>query len=151
MQMTYSSCMQFYEKVDMIRYEAFAIVAETKGVPRQRQRKWCHGNFPVPVIRLRYRCKGEVCGCVQTMVGHSRKPGVPWVDDGDKAKEGQRAPTIIAWSKHEHLIHHTCIRSRAVVSGLYLRSVRYRRGSSLMRCRGSRCSVMVVEIVVLVS
>ena len=51
--------------------------------------------------------------------------GFPWVDDGDKAKEGQRAPTIRARSKHEHLIHHTCIRSRAVVLGLYmhLRSV----------------------------
>ena len=44
--------------------------------------------------------------------------GFPHV--GDKAKEGQRALTIRAWSKHEHLIHHTCIRSWAVVSGLYL-------------------------------
>ena len=33
--------------------------------------------------------------------------GFPWVDDGDKEKEGQRAPTIRARSKHEHLIHHT--------------------------------------------
>ena len=46
--------------------------------------------------------------------------GFPRVDDGDKAKEGQHAPTIRARSKHKHLIHHTCIHSRAVVSGLYL-------------------------------
>ena len=49
--------------------------------------------------------------------------GFPRVDDGDKAKEGQHAPTIQARSKHEHLIHHTCISPWAVVSGLYLRSV----------------------------
>ena len=36
MRMTYASFKQFYENVDMIRYEAFVIVAETKGVPRQR-------------------------------------------------------------------------------------------------------------------
>ena len=42
----------------------------------------------------------------------------PRVDDADKAKEGQRALTIRAWSKHEHLIHHTCISSRAVVSAV---------------------------------
>ena len=85
--------------------------------------KRCHGNVPVPVTRLRYWCKGEVCGCVQKMVGRSQIPGIPRVDDGDKAKEGQHAPTIWARSKHEHLIHHTCISSRAVVSRLYLRSV----------------------------
>ena len=84
MRMTCASFMQFYENVDMIRYEAFVIVAETKGVPRQRQRKWCHGNIPVPVTRLRYQCKGEVCGCVQKMVGRSRIPGVPLVKDGVK-------------------------------------------------------------------
>ena len=39
MRMTCASFMQFYENVDMIRYEAFVIVAETKGVPRQRIRK----------------------------------------------------------------------------------------------------------------
>ena len=43
--------------------------------------KRCHGNVPVPVTRLRYRCKGEVCGCVQKMVGRSRIPGVPRVGD----------------------------------------------------------------------
>ena len=32
--------------------------------------------------------------------------GFPRFNDGDKAKEGQRAPTIRAWSKNEHLIHH---------------------------------------------
>ena len=34
MRMTYVSLCNFYENVGMIRYEAFVIVAETKGVPR---------------------------------------------------------------------------------------------------------------------
>ena len=78
--------------------------------------------------------------------------GFPRVDDGDKAKEGQRAPTIRAWSKHEHLVHRTCIRSRAVVSGLYLRSVRYRSVSGTSRevvvlvgRSGSSCTRFVDE------
>jgi hypothetical protein len=45
-------------------YEAFVIVAEVKGVPRQRQREWCHGNIPVPVTRLRCRCKRKCDGSV---------------------------------------------------------------------------------------
>ena len=53
------------------------------------------------------------------MVGRSWIPGVPR-DDGNKAKEGQRAPTIQARRKLEHLIHHTCIHSRAASRGLYL-------------------------------
>ena len=40
---------------------------------------------------------------------------------------------------HEHLIQHTCIRSTDVVSGLYLRSVRFRGGSS-------RCDVEEVDV-----
>ena len=116
-------------------YEALVIVAKTKGVPRQRIRKWCHSNISVPVAHGDTGAKGKVTGACKNG-GLIPVTGFPHV--GDKAKEGQRAPTIRAWSKHEHLIHHTCIRSRAVVSGLYLRSVRYRSGSSLMLCTGSR-------------
>ena len=36
MRMTYVSLCNFYKNVGMIRYEAFVIVAETKGVPQQR-------------------------------------------------------------------------------------------------------------------
>ena len=140
MRMTWTSFMQFLFKSWQEQNEAFVIVAEMKRGATETIRKWCHGSVPVPVTWLRYRCKREVCGSVQKMVGHSGIPGVPWVDDGDNAKEGQCAPTIRARSKHEHLIHHACIHSRAVVSGLYLRSVCCRNGTSSMRCRGSRRS-----------
>ena len=128
MRMTCASFMQFLLKVDMsIKWSICHHGGNEKG---------CHDNVPVP--RLRYRCKGEVCGCVQKMVGCSRIPGVPCVDDGDKEKEGQHAPTIRARSKHKHLIHHTTFDSRASSRWLYLprehsRAVRVRRGSSCSR------------------
>ena len=50
--------------------------------------------------------------------------GCPHV--GDKAKEGQRAPKIRARSKHEHL-NHRKHSFTDVVSGLYLRSMRFGR------------------------
>ena len=52
-------------------------------------------------------------------------------------KRGASQATIRTRCTHEHFIQHTCIRSRAVVSGLYLQSVHFRGGSSSMRCRGS--------------
>ena len=112
MRMTCSSLCNIYENVDMIRYEAFVIVVKTKGVPRQRQRKWCHGNIPVPVTRLRYRCKGEVCGCVQKMVG---APGFRVSHDLATRKR------VTNWTqcKHEHLKHRKHSFTD-VVSGLYL-------------------------------
>ena len=94
MRMTCSSLCNIYENVDMIRYEAFVIVAKTKGVPRQRQRKWCHDNIPVPVTRLRCRCKRKSDEGVSKYGGVIPVTGFPRFDDGDKAKEGQDAPTI---------------------------------------------------------
>ena len=61
-------------------YETFVTVVERKKGATSTITKWCHGNVSVPVTRLRYRCKGEVCRCVQKMVGCSRIPGVPRVD-----------------------------------------------------------------------
>ena len=51
-----------------------------KGCHGNDNGKRCHDNIPVLVTRLRYRCKGEVCGCVQKMVRRSRIPGVPRVN-----------------------------------------------------------------------
>ena len=45
MRMTYTSFMQFMEMLTWACYEAFGHHGGTKGVPRQRQRKWCHGNI----------------------------------------------------------------------------------------------------------
>ena len=49
MWMTFESLSNFKKILAWACYEAFAIVAETKGMPRQRIRKWCHGNISVPV------------------------------------------------------------------------------------------------------
>ena len=72
----------------------------------------------------------EACGCAE----HARDGGVipvtgfPRVDGMENEEE--LAMTIRTRCKHEHLIQHTNIRSWAVVSGLYLRSMRFRSGSS---------------------
>ena len=69
-------------------YEALVIVAETKGVPWQRIRKWCHGNISVPVAHGDTGAKGKVTGaCHARMVGCSRIPG----PHGLAAKEEDRA------------------------------------------------------------
>ena len=70
--------------------------------------------------------------------------GFPRVDDGDKAKEGQRAPTIRARSKHEHL-NHRKHSFTDVVSGLYLRSMRFGRNEFVVEVvvHGSSREVVV--------
>ena len=65
-------------------YEAFVIMAEMKGVPRQRIRKCCHDNISVPVAHGDTGAKGKVTGvCHARMLGCSRLPDVP--HDGGKA------------------------------------------------------------------
>ena len=44
MRMTMQVLYNFYENVGMSMIEAFVIVVETKGVPRQQIQKWCRGN-----------------------------------------------------------------------------------------------------------
>ena len=122
----------FMKMLTRALYEAFVIVAETKGVPWQRQRKWCHGNIPVPVTRLRCRCKRECDGSMSCKDG-----------GGDS---GYRMSHVsVAWQPR--VVHETnghgantgfisCIRqhsSTAVVSGLYLRGVRFLSISSSSR------------------
>ena len=72
---------QFLLKVDKSIMKHLSPWWKGKGCHGTDNEKRCHGSVPVPVTRLRYRCKGEVCGCVQKMVGRSRIPGVPRVGD----------------------------------------------------------------------
>ena len=46
MRMTYTSLCNFMKTLTWAWYEAFGHHGGTKGVPRQLQRKWCHGNIP---------------------------------------------------------------------------------------------------------
>ena len=120
-----------------------------------QKRKGCHDNDNGKGATATFQFRQLIETSVQNKMWRERVKdggvipvtGFPRVDNGDKAKEGQRAPTIRAWSKHEHLIHHTCIRSRAVVSGLYLRSVRYQNRSSSLR-EVDVLATAVVEVVV---
>ena len=121
-----------YENVDMIRYEAFVIMAETKGVPWQRIRKWCHDNISVSVAH------GDT-GAKEVWREHVMQG---WWGAPDyrvsrmmvaRQKRGFVQRTTPTRSKHGHLIHHTCIRPRAVVlGGIPLKhangTVRVRRG-----------------------
>ena len=88
-------------------------------------KKGCHGNdnangatamFRFPVTRLRYRCKREVCGCVE----HARDGGVLPVTGFPRFDDGVNKGTTNVHGRIQHpnmhLIQHvTCIRSTGIV------------------------------------
>ena len=78
--------------------------------------------------------------------------GFPWFADGDKAKEGKHAPTIRARCKHEHLIHHTCIRSRVDLAVIPLKraneTVRVRWDIVVLSVLGDRRGIYVLKALV---
>ena len=114
MRMTFASFMQFFFKLTGACYEAFVAVVEEKG---------CHGGETEMVPRQhigsdssrRYRCKRK-CGVSVSckMVGDPgyRVPTVRWY--GNEEEHGM---TTRKRCNHEHLIQHTCIRSRASSQG----------------------------------
>ena len=99
--------------------------------------KWkCyHGNIPVPVIRLRYRCKGEVCGCVHGWWGDPRfrvsHIMVAWLTANVQG-------TIRTWCKHGHLIHYMHSSMGIVPAGIPLKRAFSRRNE--FGGNGSSCS-----------
>ena len=104
--------------------------------------KWCHGNVPVPVTRVRYRCKGEMCGCVQKMVGHSRIPSVPRVGDKETSDNLDTVQTRASQT------------SQAFVHGRRLGVIpsKCANGTIPVRCKVEEVVVLgtfVVEVVVL--
>ena len=129
MRMTYTSYMQFYENVDMSMLWSICQRGGKKGCHGDESKNDATATYRWSDNSSRCRCKGK-CGCAE----HAKDGGVipvtgfPRVDDGDKAKEGQHAPTIQARRKLEHLIHHKHSFTD-VISGLYIRSVHYRSGS----------------------
>ena len=88
----------------------------------------------------------ETCGCTE----HARDGGVIPVTgfprDGGTAKEGHRKDDSIT-VQNSSISFNTYIRSTAVVSG-YTFEACIRGGTSSERCRGSRRSRDVVEVVV---
>ena len=150
MRMTYTSFMQFYENVDMSmlwsiwspwRNEKGATAAkqkwchggETKMVPRQHIRKWCHDNISVPVAHRDTGAKGGV-----TWASHAR-----WWGDPDfrvptgrwHGKRGASQGRFDHGAKLEHLIQHMHSVHGWSSRWLYLWSVRFRGGTSSKRCR----------------
>ena len=109
MRMTGASLCNFMKKIPWAWYEAFVIVAETEGVPRQRIRKWCHDNISVPVTRLRSRCERKCDGSVtcDRMWGalEYRVPTCRW--------QGKRGATL----SNKGASRTTCIHLRASSRG----------------------------------
>ena len=54
------TCASFKKMLIGAFYEVLVVVAEMKEVPRQRIRKWCHGNISVPVAHGDTGAKGKV-------------------------------------------------------------------------------------------
>ena len=86
-------------------YEAFGHHRRTKGVPRQRQRKWCHDNISMirQLVEMSVQKKVGVSVSCKRMVGWSRLPGVPHV--GGMETRNAQATTGTRF-EHEQLIHH---------------------------------------------
>src|SRR3954465_10326778 len=62
MRMTIASFKQFYENVDKSIKKHLSSWRK-ESVPRQRIRKWCHGNISVPVAHGDTGAKGDVRMC----------------------------------------------------------------------------------------
>src|SRR4051812_39299365 len=104
-------------------------------VPRQRQRKWCYGNNPVPITHEDTGAKRKrVVSASCKMVGCSRLPGshelVAW-----------KRVTIRIRCKHKHLIHN--MHSFTGVVSAVIPSKRAKDGSRSVQSRRSRCSRVV--------
>ena len=129
----------FYKSVNISMLWSISRHGGMKRMPRQRIRKWCHGNIPVPIAHGDTGAKGKVTRAWRTIEG-GVIPDTGFPQDGGMTKEEHRnkQSQTVQTRGSSHTPH--SIRSRKVVSGLYLRSVRYRSGSSSMRCRGSRRS-----------
>ena len=133
-------------------YEAFGHHGGTKRVPRRRNKNGATATYPKMMPRQhigsgsswRYRCKRKCDGSESCkMVGCSRLPGshgiVAWKRGGTCNDNSDMVQTRAS--------HTTCIRSTNIVSVLYLRSVRFRSGSSRRgssRSRDGRGSRFVV-------
>ena len=124
-----------------------ATATTTEMVPRQHS-----GD---PTTHLRYRCKGEVCGCVQKMVGHSRISGVPCV--GGMATEGRARNKRARYEHGVQLVSHNIrprwLSRRYTFEACVIGAVRVKRCSRswsswqvvvLSDGRGSSCSRFVV-------
>ena len=145
MRMTYTSFMQFYENVDMSMIRGiWSPWRNEKGATAARK-KWCHGNIPVPVTHGDTGAKGsERMRVVQG-----------WWGDPDYRVSHR----IVAWKRG------TCTKQTGTVqtyrtshtthafdhdrsSWGYTFEACVWGGTSSERCRGSRRSRDVVEVVV---
>ena len=111
--MTFASFMHFYEKLTWAFYDTFVIVAETKGVPWQRIRKWCHDNISVLVAHGDTGAKENVTeACLARMVGCSRIPGSRGSTAWQPRRNDNRSRADIT-SKHASHTTHAFIRGRS--------------------------------------
>ena len=116
-----------------------------KGATAMKQ-KWCHGNIPVirqlierPVQTKMWMTYAKEGGVI---------PNSGFARDDGMAKEGHRKDNSITVQNSSISYNQACIRSRAVISGLYLRSVHFGRNEFV---EGSSRSRVVGEVVVHVS
>ena len=139
MRMTYTSLWNIYENVDMSTlWSIWSPWWNEKGATAAKQ-KWCHGNisendatatYPKMMPRQhigsgsspRYQCKGS--GRERVMQDGGVIPDSGFPRDGGMAKEGHRKDNSFM-VQNSSISYNTCIRSRAVISGLYLRSVHF--------------------------
>ena len=115
---------------------------ETKMVPRQHIRKWCHGNISVPVAHGDTSAKGKVTGA-----SHARWWGAPEYRvptcrrQGNKELAKNNSDTVQPRASHTSLN----IRSRASSRHYTLEACVSRRFKNV---EGSSHSRVVVEVVV---
>ena len=96
-------------------YGAFVAVVEERGAtamnPKMVSRQHIGSGSS-----WRYRRKRELCGCAEHAKDGGVIPVTGFPHDGGKETRNVQGP-IRTWCKHEHLIQHTRIRSRASSRG----------------------------------
>ena len=127
-----------YENVDMSMLWSICRHGGRKKVPRRWNKNGATATYPKMMPRQhigsgssrRYRCKGTSVGAWKRARDGGVLPVTGFPQVSGTAKEGHHKDDSIT-VQNSSISFNTCIRSTAVVvSGLYLRSVRFRSGSS---------------------
>ena len=102
----------YHDADDMNKFMQFLLKLDKSIIMKHlslwRKRKGCHDNDNWNGATATFQFRQLIETAVQNKMWQERAKdggvipvtGFPRVDDGDKAKEGQRAPTIRARSKH---------------------------------------------------
>ena len=126
----------FYENVDISMIWSIWHHGETKGVPRQWQRKWCHDNIPMiwQLVGMSVQKKVWIYGTCKRWWGD---PGYRVPTGRRHGKRGGTFKDQLGHGATTSISYNTCIRSMVHRPGVIPLKHAFRSSSGSVRCRGS--------------